>query len=139
MSSQSKLLPKMTVKNELSDGVSRDPAVKEAYNNDPYVLHKFSLTSTISELHQSNNFKENIIINTAFNYTKQVFVYYFMVIHDFWHGAWGVNIVTVAQTCLFKRICSIDLDLGERSSKFEIVPNQTRACQVTTTGFPMHC
>jgi lysophospholipase len=34
----SKILPKMTVKNELSDGVSRDPAVKEAYNNDPYVL-----------------------------------------------------------------------------------------------------
>ena len=30
----------MTVKNELSDGVSRDPAVKEAYNNDPYVLDK---------------------------------------------------------------------------------------------------
>ncbi len=36
----SKILPKMTVKNELSDGVSRDPAVKEAYNNDPYVLDK---------------------------------------------------------------------------------------------------
>ncbi len=39
----SKLLPKMTVKNELSDGVSRDPAVKEAYNNDPYVLDKLTV------------------------------------------------------------------------------------------------
>ncbi|MHA2107307.1 MAG: alpha/beta hydrolase [Candidatus Hodarchaeales archaeon] len=38
----SKILPKMTLKNELSDGVSRDPAVKEAYNNDPYVLDKIT-------------------------------------------------------------------------------------------------
>ena len=39
----SKLLPKMTVKNELSDGVCSDPAVREAYANDPYVLKKFSV------------------------------------------------------------------------------------------------
>ncbi|MHA1975885.1 MAG: alpha/beta hydrolase [Candidatus Hodarchaeales archaeon] len=36
------LLPKFTIKNELSDGVSRDPAVKEAYNTDPYVLKKIT-------------------------------------------------------------------------------------------------
>lgn len=38
----SKILPKFKVKNELSDGVSRDPAVKEAYNNDPYVLNEIT-------------------------------------------------------------------------------------------------
>ena len=38
----SKILPKLKVKNELSDGVSRDPAVKEAYNNDPYVLNEIT-------------------------------------------------------------------------------------------------
>ncbi|MHA1945516.1 MAG: alpha/beta hydrolase [Candidatus Hodarchaeales archaeon] len=36
----SKILPKFSLKNELSDGVSRDPTVKEAYNNDPNVLKK---------------------------------------------------------------------------------------------------
>jgi lysophospholipase len=30
------------LKNELSDGVSRDPTVKEAYDNDPYVLKKLT-------------------------------------------------------------------------------------------------
>lgn len=39
----SKLMPKMTVKNELSDTVSRDPFVKEAYSNDPYVLNKVTV------------------------------------------------------------------------------------------------
>lgn len=39
----SKLLPKMTVKNELSDMVCSDPAVREAYANDPYVLKKFTV------------------------------------------------------------------------------------------------
>ncbi len=39
----SKIMPKFSLKNELSDGVSRDPAVKEAYNNDPYVLKKLTV------------------------------------------------------------------------------------------------
>jgi len=39
----SKLLPKMTVKNELSVGVCSDPAVREAYTNDPYVLKKLTV------------------------------------------------------------------------------------------------
>ena len=38
-----KILPKMTVKNELSDGVSRDPTVKEAYNADPNNLSKITV------------------------------------------------------------------------------------------------
>ena len=39
----SKILPKMTLANELAEGVSRDPAVTEAYNNDPYVLKKITV------------------------------------------------------------------------------------------------
>ena len=39
----SKIRPKMTLDNELAEGVSRDPAVTEAYNNDPYVLKKITV------------------------------------------------------------------------------------------------
>jgi alpha-beta hydrolase superfamily lysophospholipase len=39
----SKIRPKMTLDNELAEGVSRDPTVTEAYNNDPYVLKKITV------------------------------------------------------------------------------------------------
>ena len=56
----SKLLPKMTVKNEISDGICSDPAVKEAYDTDPLVLKKLSFRIG-NELFRSYNTSTNCI------------------------------------------------------------------------------